>query len=124
MDFVSALQSEKVGGREGIRTPDPLLAKQVGGTLNSFVGVAYTENRRNSRSSNVPTLSRTATIGVSLTRKINGNPAPQMSRISKPRTLSELFVDSIRPTLTHAGSLLSAASSVNARRLPITNRGK
>jgi hypothetical protein len=29
MNLVSALQSEKVGGREGIRTPDPLLAKQV-----------------------------------------------------------------------------------------------
>jgi hypothetical protein len=30
MNLASAMQSEKkIGGREGIRTPDPLLAKQV-----------------------------------------------------------------------------------------------
>jgi hypothetical protein len=35
-----------------------LLAKQVKETLNAFAGVAYTENQRNSRSSNVPKLYR------------------------------------------------------------------
>ena len=35
-----AVNSKKFGGREGIRTPDPLLAKRTGETLNSFVGVA------------------------------------------------------------------------------------
>ncbi len=42
----------------GIEPATPCLQSEQGKTLNSFVGVAYTENQRSSRSSNIPKLYR------------------------------------------------------------------
>jgi hypothetical protein len=93
MNLVSALQSEKkLVDVRGFEPLTPCLQSRLGKTLKCFDGVAYTDNQRNSRSSNVP----------------------KLSRISHPRTLSELFVDLTRPALIHPGSLLSAASSVSS----------
>jgi hypothetical protein len=58
----------------GIEPVTPCLQSWEGKTLNALTGVAYTENQRNSRSSNVP----------------------KLSRISELRTLSEPFVDYFR----------------------------
>jgi len=50
----------------GIEPATPCLQSREEKTLKCFDGVAYTENQRNSRSSNVPKLSRSAATGVSL----------------------------------------------------------
>src|SRR5215469_5914009 len=42
----------------GLEPATPCLQSRLGKTLNAFAGVAYTETRQNSRSSNVPKLSR------------------------------------------------------------------
>jgi hypothetical protein len=42
----------------GIEPVTPCLQGEQGKTLNSFVGVAYAENQRSSRSSNIPKLYR------------------------------------------------------------------
>jgi hypothetical protein len=59
MNPVRALQAEKqMVDVARIEPATPWLQSEQGKTLNSFVGVAYAENQRSSRSSNIPKLYR------------------------------------------------------------------
>src|SRR5215469_4313695 len=56
----------KIGGREGIRTPDPLLAKRAGQNTKQLCWCRLHENQRDSRSLKCPEVVPNKPVGVNV----------------------------------------------------------